>query len=154
LVALTLDDIQKTDDGIRANIRRSKTDQEGKGFILAIPNGTRLRIVDSLFDWLKSANITSGHLFRSVKKGGKISFLPLSPRSVANIVKKYAARAGLDVDNFSGHSLRAGFLTSAARAGASITKMMEVSRHADLKTLAGYIRNENLFENHAGEKFL
>ena len=78
----------------------------------------------------------------------------LSDRSVANIVKHYAAKTGLTVADFSGHSLRSGFLTSAARANASPFKMMEISGHKSIETLAGYIRSENLSENHAGEKFL
>lgn len=154
LVALTFKDIERTDDGIKVIIRRSKTDQEGKGYTLAIPNGTRLRIVDALFHWLKAANITEGYLFRPIRKGGKVQQSALSDRAVANLVKFYAGKAGLNVDKFGGHSLRAGFITSAAKAGASIIKMMEVSRHTNINILSGYIRNENLFENHAGEKFL
>ncbi len=154
LVALTINDIELTDDGMRVIIRRSKTDQEGKGFTLAIPNGTNFRIVDTLFIWLKAAKIVRGHLFRGILKNGKVKEFPLTPESIARIVKQYARKCGYNVGNFSGHSLRAGFLTSAAKYGASISKMMEISRHADIQTLAGYIRNENLFENHAGEKFL
>jgi len=154
LVALKYEDIEKTDDGIKVLIRRSKTDQEGRGQSIAIPNGTRFRIVDSLFSWLNEANITNGYLFRSINKSKKVSVDGLCSRTVAIIVKKYVAKAGLNVDNFSGHSLRAGFITSAAKHGASISKMMEVSRHTNSNILLGYIRNENLFENHAGEKFL
>jgi site-specific recombinase XerD len=59
----------------------------------------------------------------------------LTDRSVANIVKAYAERAGFDAKLFSGHSLRSGFLTSAAAKGASIFKMMDVSRHKSVDTL-------------------
>ena len=154
LVSLKVEDIEKTDDGVKVLIRRSKTDQEGRGQKIAIPNGTRFRVVDTLFNWLTQANIENGYLFRSINKAKKISNEGLCPKSVAYIIKKYAAQAGLNVDNFAGHSLRAGFITSAAKAGASIHKMMEVSRHTNANILIGYIRNENLFENHAGEKFL
>jgi len=154
LVALKLEDIEKTPDGIRVTIRKSKTDQEGKGETIAIPNGTRFRIVDTLFEWLKKANINDGYLFRSLRKNGKVQEKALWPKDVARIIKRYAFNAGLTVSDFSGHSLRSGFLTSAAKAGASIHKMMETSRHKSIETLAGYVRYENLFENHAGEKFL
>jgi|SRR5579872_383616 len=154
LVALTTRDITRTDDGIKVIIRRSKTDQEGKGHTIAIPNGQNLRVVDHLFAWLKEAHIVNGFLFRSIRKGGKVQERVLTSHAIAEIVKKYARLLGLTVENFSGHSLRSGLITTAAKSGASINKIMEISRHSDINTLVGYVRNENLFENHAGEKFL
>ena len=69
-------------------------------------------------------------------------------------MKHYAELAGLDPASFAGHSLRAGFLTSAAEAGASVFKMMEVSRHKSVDTLRGYVRRADLFREHAGAAFL
>ena len=80
--------------------------------------------------------------------------MPLSAFSAAQIVRAYAKRAGLDPAQFAGHSLRSGFLTSAAEAGASVFKMMEVSRHRSVDTLRGYVRRANLFHEHAGAAFL
>lgn len=93
-------------------------------------------------------------LFRSIKKGGHVQSMALTDRSVASIVKQYASNAGLMVDDFSGHSLRSGFITSGAQAGADLFKLMEVSRHKKPETVLGYVRESKLFENHAGEKFL
>jgi hypothetical protein len=73
---------------------------------------------------------------------------------VANIVKYRAARLGLDPRAFAGHSLRAGFLTSAAARGASLFKMADVSRHKSMDTLRGYVRDTEVFKNHAGEGLL
>ena len=78
----------------------------------------------------------------------------LSDRSVADIVKKHAERAGLDPAEYAGHSLRAGYLTSAAEAGANVFKMMEVSRHKSIDTLRGYVRRSDLFRDHSGASFL
>jgi site-specific recombinase XerD len=78
----------------------------------------------------------------------------LTAQSVALIVKVHAERAGLDPRSFSGHSLRAGFLTSAARRGASIFKMMDQSRHRSVDTLRGYVRDAELFRDHAGAGLL
>jgi site-specific recombinase XerD len=64
-----------------------------------------------------------------VLKGGRVSQARLTDQAVAEIVKRYAERLGLDLTLFSGHSLRAGFLTSAAERGASIFKLRDVSRH-------------------------
>jgi site-specific recombinase XerD len=78
----------------------------------------------------------------------------LTDRSVANIIKTHAQRVGLDPALFSGHSLRAGFLTSAAKRGASLFKMMAASRHPSMDTLAGYVRDQELFKDHAGSGLL
>jgi site-specific recombinase XerD len=78
----------------------------------------------------------------------------LSPQNVALIVKAYAKRLGLDPGAFSGHSLRAGFLTSAAARGASLFKMMDVSRHKSVDTLRGYVRDADAFRDHAGAGLL
>jgi hypothetical protein len=72
----------------------------------------------------------------------------------AKIIKAHAERVGLDHALFSGHSLRAGFLTSSAKGGASLFKMMATSRHRSADTLAGYIRDQELFKDHAGAGLL
>ena len=59
-----------------------------------------------------------------------------------------------DVAQFAAHSLRAGFLTSAAGTGATIWKMQEVSRHKSVQVLSGYVRSAKLFDDHAGKGFL
>jgi len=73
---------------------------------------------------------------------------------VALVVKRHAEAVGLDPDTFAGHSLRAGFLTSAADAGADVLRMMEVSRHRRVETVQGYVRRASLFKGHAGVGFL
>jgi site-specific recombinase XerD len=78
----------------------------------------------------------------------------LSDRSVADIVKSNAGRVGLNPDLFAGHSLRAGFLTASAAAGRSIFKMMDVSGHRSVETLRGYVRDAELFKDHAGAGLL
>jgi hypothetical protein len=108
-------------------IRRGKGDQEGQEIV--IPRGYRLRPVEAVEAWLAPAGITSNPVFRSVAKGGRVQAAALKAESVADIVKHYATCAGLDPSAFAGHSLRSGFLTSAAEHGASVFKMMEVSRH-------------------------
>jgi site-specific recombinase XerD len=104
-------------------------------------------------DWLKAANIKGGPVFRSIDRHGRIGSA-LSAQSVALIVKRHAEVAGLDPATFAGHSLRAGFLTSAAEAGADVLRMMEVSRHKRVETVQGFVRRANGFKNHAGVGFL
>ena len=154
LVGLTVADLIDADGGLRVVIRHSKTDQEGQGQEIAIPAGGKLRPVEAIRTWLAAAGIAEGPVFRPIAKGGKLQPVALSDRSVAAIVKGYAERAGLDPDAYAGHSLRAGFLTTAAEHGASVFKMMEVSRHKSVDTLRGYVRRADLFRDHAGAGFL
>ena len=90
----------------------------------------------------------------AVRKGGTVKPQGLRGIDVARAVKRYAAMAGLDPTEFGGHSLRAGFVTSAAGTGASILTIQEVSRHKSVDVLSGYVRRVDLFKDHAGAGFL
>ncbi|MCV9967411.1 tyrosine-type recombinase/integrase [Pararhizobium sp. BT-229] len=79
---------------------------------------------------------------------------PLTAQTVALIVKRYAEAAGLDFEKLSGHSLRAGFVTSAAANRASIFPIMEVTRHRDPRTVETCVRRADRFKDHAGDGFL
>jgi integrase len=131
----------------------SKTDQEGHGATIAVVRGSIACPVAALRLWLEAAAITAGPVFRAVKKGSGLGDR-LSSHGVAAVVKAHAQRVGLDPILFSGHSLRSGFLTSAAKRGASIFKMMDVSRHKSVDTLRGYVRDAELFQDHAGAGLL
>jgi site-specific recombinase XerD len=154
LVALNVADVEEVPEGLRVTIRRGKTDQEGRGAVIAIVPGEVACPVAALRAWLEAAEITEGPLFRPIRRGGHVQANRLTDRSVANIVKAHAKRVGLDPVLFSGHSLRAGFLTSAAKRGASLFKMMATSRHRSTDTLAGYVRDQELFKDHAGSGLL
>jgi len=154
LVALDVADITETTTGLLVTIRRSKTDQEGEGVTIAIARGDVACPARALREWLDAAGIEAGPIFRPINKAGTVSGERLTDRSVANIVKAYAGRAGFDANLFSGHSLRSGFLTSAAAKGASIFKMMDVSRHKSVDTLRGSVRDAELFKDHAGAGLL
>ena len=135
-------------------IRRSKTDQEGLGQQVAIPRGYRIRPVERVQAWLAAAGISEGAVFRSVAKGGRVGACALTVGAAGGVVKRLAEAAGFDARAFAGHSLRSGFLTSAAEAGASVLKMMDVSRHASMDTLRGYVCSADMFKEHAGAAFL
>jgi site-specific recombinase XerD len=154
LVALDVVDIEETETGLLVTIRGSKTDQERQGITIAIARGDIACPVKALREWLDAAGIEAGPLFRPINKAGTVAASRLTCRSVANFVKAYAGRAGYDASTFSGHSLRSGFLTSAAGKGASIFKMMDVSRHKSVDTLRGYVRDAELFKDHAGAGLL
>jgi site-specific recombinase XerD len=154
LVALDLADIAETETALLVTIRGSKTDQERQGVTIAIARGDIACPVKALRAWLSAAGVETGPIFRPINRHGNLLPSRLTAQSVARIVKVYAGRAGFDSDAFSGHSLRSGFLTSAAAKGASIFKMMDVSRHKSVETLRGYVRDAELFKDHAGAGLL
>lgn len=154
LVGIDLDDLTETPEGLDVLLHRSKTDQEGSGYVLAIPHGQTLKPAQAVHDWIKAAQISEGPLFRSISKSGKVSAKALSTHSVANIIKRYAATAGFDAAEMSGHSLRAGFITSAAERNVDINRIMDQSRHTDPRTVRGYIRRAERYKDHAGAGFL
>ncbi len=110
--------------------------------------------VQALKDWLTCAALEQGPIFRPLTKSGRVRESRLTDKSVAGILKKHIARVSLQPADFAGHSLRAGFLTSAAARGASLFRMMDVSRQKSVETLRGYIREADLFKDHAGSGLL
>jgi integrase len=154
LVALDVADLEETEDGLRVTIRRSKTDQEGQGVTIAIVRGGACCPVKAVRAWLDAAGIAEGPVFRPVRKGDKAGDQRLTSKSVCDIVKAYADQIGLDGTAFGAHSLRSGFLTSAARRGANVFKMRDVSRHKSMDVLQAYVRDADLFRDHAGAGLL
>jgi len=154
LVALRVEDLEFAQEGLKVRVQRSKTDQDGIGQTVPVLDGPRLSVKAAVSDWMTAAGIESGPLFRRLIKGGTVTQDSLTDRSVANIIKDRAEQAGLDANQFSGHSLRAGFLTSAAANGADLWKMAEVSRHRKIETLRTYVRQAQAFQGHAGAAFM
>lgn len=154
LVFLNVENLAFTDHGMDVTLTRSKTDQEGQGAVVAIPAGQSLKPVAAVKAWIEAAGITKGPLFRAVNKAGGVSADRLTDRSVASIVKAYADLAGLEAADFSGHSLRAGFVTSAADRGADINRIMDQTRQTDPRTVRKYIRRQERYKDHAGAGFL
>ncbi|WP_215747860.1 site-specific integrase [Gluconobacter sp. P1C6_b] len=153
LVTLDVADLVSHEGGALLTLRRSKTDPDGAGQTIGILNGSTIRALDHLAAWYEAAGITSGRLFRSVDRHGRIGG-SLSDRSVARIIKTAAEAVGLDPERFSGHSLRAGFITSGAEAGVDALLIAETSRHQSLDVLRTYVRRASLLKAHAGHCFL
>jgi integrase len=139
--ALEVTDLKFLDGGMDVLIRRSKTDGDGHGQTIFVPeaNGTRCAVA-AVREWLELAEITEGPVFRAVSRSDRVLPGALSPQSVALIVKRAAARIGANADDFSGHSLRAGFCTEGSMAGLANWQLRAVSRHANDVHLAAYVR--------------
>ena len=154
LISLDWEDLDFVNEGLKINIRKSKTDQFGEGSIKALPyfDDYRYCPVRSIQQWLKISNIKTGPLFRKFHKGLKLSKIRLSDQSVALLIKEYLNKIGIDNTNYSGHSLRSGFATSAAEAGAEERSIMAMTGHKSAEMVRRYIKEANLFKNNALNK--
>jgi integrase len=151
LVGLDVDDVTEGTDGLLVRLRRSKTDQEGAGRTVGVPFGSNPVTcpVRAWRAWLEVSGVTDGAAFRPVDRHGHIGATRLSAPAVALVLKRHAARAGLDPDEVSGHSLRAGLATSAAAAGVPERVIAEQTGHKGTAMLRRYIREGSLFRENA-----
>lgn len=154
LVALTIADAVFSEAGLTLTVRRSKTDQEGHGRLIGIPYGRgAICPVQALRSWLALATdpanpgTQAAPIFRPVNRHCRIADQALSGHAVAEIVKQRCAAAGLSPEHYSGHSLRAGFCTAAARNGAPSWQIRKISGHKTNTMLDRYIRDARLFHD-------
>jgi len=164
LAALRLEDLKFTNTGVRITIPKSKRDQEGAGQTIAIPEGRFIRPVTLLRHWLHAAGLLSpdpatgkprtGPVFLRLTRSDVPTTAAITDKTIARLVKTTAAAADLDPSLYSAHSLRAGFLTEAAARRANLFKMKDHSRHKSLDTVADYVRDAAMFDDHAGDGFL
>ena len=140
LSALNTNDLDQAPWGLSVVIRRSKTDQEGIGRRVKIPRvKSALCAVRALKTWLKQ-RAAEGPLFVRVTPSGKATSHRISGYTIAQIIKRRAGETGLNPEEFSGHSLRAGFITAAAKAGAATWQIKQQTGHKSDAALARYIR--------------
>ena len=154
IVSLDYEDLDFVTEGLKINLRRSKTDQFGEGFKKALPyfDNSQYCPVVSLKKWIEVSKITSGPVFRRFTKGSRLSNNRLTDQTVALLIKEYLKLAGIDSKNYSGHSLRSGFATSAAESGAEERNIMAMTGHKSTEMVRRYIKEVNLFKNNALNK--
>ena len=154
IVSLDYDDLDFVPEGIKIKLRRSKTDQFGEGLTKALPyfDSSLYCPVVSIKKWLEIAKINSGPVFRRFVKGSKLSENRLTDQTVALLIKEYLDLAGIDSKNYSGHSLRSGFATSAAESGVEERSIMAMTGHKSTEMVRRYIKEANLFKNNAFNK--
>ncbi len=154
IVSLDYNDLDFVSEGLKLNLKRSKTDQFGEGLTKALPyfDNPKYCPVVSIQKWIEISKINSGPLFRRLTKGSNLSENRLTDQTVALLIKKYLQLAGIDNRNYSGHSLRSGFATSAAEAGVEERNIMAMTGHKSTEMIRRYIKEVNLFKNNALNK--
>ena len=154
IVSLDFNDLDFVSEGLKINLKRSKTDQFGEGSVKGLPyfdNSLNCPVL-SVKKWIEISNIKSGPLFRRFTKGSKLTNNRLTDQTVALLIKKYLKLAGIESKNYSGHSLRSGFATSAAESGAEERSIMAMTGHKSTEMVRRYIKEANLFKNNALSK--
>ena len=154
IVSLDYDDLDFVNEGLKINLKRSKTDQFGEGSVKGLPYFDNIQYcpVLSIKNWIEVSNISTGPLFRRFTKGSKLSENRLTDQTVALLIKKYLQLAGINNKDYSGHSLRSGFATSAADSGAEERSIMAMTGHKSTEMVRRYIKEANLFKNNALNK--
>ena len=149
IISLDFEDLDFVTEGLKINLKRSKTDQFGEGSVKGLPyfNNSQYCPVISLKKWIEVSNIGSGPLFRRFSKGSKLTENRLTDQTVALLIKKYLELAGINSKNYSGHSLRSGFATSAAESGAEERSIMAMTGHKSTEMVRRYIKEANIFKN-------
>lgn len=148
---LALADIAFRREGMLVTVRRSKTDQEGKGRQIGVPLGKEEAHcpVRALQAWLSASGVDGGPLFVSIDRHGNLGKVGLSGEAIATVVQESVARIGLDPSLYGGHSLRAGLATSAAMQGADLLTIMRQTGHRSQTVAASYVRAADLFRTNA-----
>ena len=154
IVSLDYDDLDFVPEGLKITVKRSKTDQFGKGSIKGLPyfDNQKYCPVVSIKNWINISKINSGSIFRRFLKGSILSKNRLTDQTVALLIKEYLNLAGIDSKNYSGHSLRSGFATSAAESGAEERSIMAMTGHKSTEMVRRYIKEANIFKNNALNK--
>lgn len=157
LAGLQIEDLEFQTEGLIINIRRSKTDQQARGIVKAIVRNqsAHLCAVTALEAWLEAGNIKSGYVFRSINRWGQIKPNALSTDGINLLIKSISKKAKIPIaDRISSHSLRRGFATSAARAGANFSEIKRQGGWRNDQTVHGYIEEAGLFDKNPTKNLL
>ncbi|MBL6758878.1 MAG: tyrosine-type recombinase/integrase [Pelagibacteraceae bacterium] len=154
LISIDHEDIDFAQEGVKITVKRSKTDQFGEGMIKGLPyfSNEKYCPVINLKNWLTLSKIKTGPIFRRFAKGSILTSHRLTDQSVVLIIKDCLKLAGIENQNFSGHSLRSGFATVAAESGADERSIMAMTGHKTTQMVRRYIKEANLFKNNALNK--
>ncbi len=154
LISINYEDLDFVDEGVKIALKKSKTDQFGEGMIKGLPYFSTETYcpVTNLKNWLKISKIKTGPIFRRFAKGSSLTEYRLTDQSVVLIIKDCLKLAGIENNNFSGHSLRSGFATVAAEAGADERSIMAMTGHKTTQMVRRYIKEANIFKNNALNK--
>lgn len=153
---LNVGDISETAEGLRVMIRHSKTDQEGLGYELGIAFGSDPAHCPARTwkAYLQGRLEFEGPLAPDSPAFVSVRGNRISGGDVDRRLKKHAKAVGLNLQDLSAHSLRAGCATAAADAGHSLDAIQRQTRHKSVNMLMRYIRKATVFKDNVTEGLL
>jgi integrase len=141
LVAIDVEDLTTRGRDLVVTLWRSKTDQNAAGRQVVVPRGPRGRCpVEAVQAWLRASAIREGPVFRRLTRYGDVTQMRLDPAAVCAAVKRCAAALGLDPKLYGGHSLRSGYVTTAALQGMPLWQVRLQTGHKRDSTVECYVR--------------
>jgi len=156
LISLRYSDLEFVEEGVLVKLRKSKTNQQGKHEVKPIPYASRdakYCPVRRLSEWLHTAEIEHGPVYLRIRRNQQLGDTALSGDGFYKLLRKLCRDANLDTIDFSPHSLRAGFITSAYLAGKDHIKTKQISGHRHQETYESYIRDADRYRNNAADLF-
>ncbi|MEK4510131.1 site-specific integrase [Paenibacillus sp. FSL K6-2524] len=148
VVAIDVEHLHFNDTGLLIEMRKSITNQKKAGETVVIPYGVCRNTcpVKAVQDWIKNSGIKMGPLFRSINRHGQMYVNRLSDKAISLILKEYVKAAGFNEEFYSSHSLRVGFVVSAAMTGKSEQSIMAHTRLKTDRIISKYIQMAHMIQ--------
>ena len=154
--ALHWQDCEAHGAGMVLTIRQSKHRIEAETLPLVAADNPRYCPIEALRAWREALAppCDNAPMFPRIRRGGKAAGAAICAATVGLVLRRWLVNAGINPSGFSAHSLRAGFLTSAALAGTPMYRLMEHSRHKRSETLDAYVREATRIASHPAKGLL
>lgn len=132
--------------GLEVMVRGSKGDRSNDGVSFSTPALPELCPVEAYLDWIESAGLTDGPVFRSINRWGAVGVAPLSTSNASKLLREILVRGGLDAEKYSSHSLRHGFAHWASNHGWDLPEIMDYVGWSDAKSALRYMPKKSPFK--------
>jgi integrase len=153
VAALRVEGITLHSEGLKVRVPGVKG-RPAREVVVAYGKNPDLCPVRAWSTWKASSGVTAGPAFVAIDQWGNLGGHHLTAEAVREIIASNAERAGVAV-RLTGHSMRAGFITTSRRAGKREEKIREQSGHAEGSPVFWrYIRDADKWTDAASEDIL
>ncbi len=155
IAGIDFEHLRFQEQGVEIVLPRSKRNQDGQleSVLIGFASDQNFCPVEALNNWLNLTSEQTGPVFLTIDRHGNLGNR-IQPAVVASITKSFANAAGLNAQDFAGHSLRSGWITTAARSDRHERDIMRHSRHKSIPVMRGYIREAMKWSSHPGSGLL
>lgn len=154
LANLNVEHLHWQDEGVVLYIPFSKTDQEGSGKEIPLPEAENKDFcpVRALKSWLKLRGEQPGALWLQTYKNEMLRDDRITDMWISVLIKRWVMNIGLDPKVYSGHSMRTGLATSLAEIGVDVFDIQQHLKHAKVETTLHYVRMAERFSRNPLKK--